>query len=211
MFWFCLLFSFQVTRIWRCAAPKTGEFHCMIHALLRSVVVSVFTLSPSEPTNFFLWTHLLNFLEVITVSDSCGDGDVQKHIAEASLRIPSAQLWRWWCPEAQTRSITKDPFCSCWVSGIRIQQAGTKAIGVLGFILLHWGSCLKSAEKTPGSLGGLYNQGEKLTGATSRASLTCETLTLPSGWFTVCLQWRKHLIGMILFHNLLSLFLTEFY
>lgn len=90
-----VFFSFQVTRIWRCAAPKTGEFHCMIHALLRSVVVSVFTLSPSKPTDIFLWTHLLNFLEVITVSDSCGDGDVQKHRLEALLRITSAHLWRW--------------------------------------------------------------------------------------------------------------------
>lgn len=84
-----LVFSFQVTRIWRCAAPKTGEFSCMIHALLRSVVLSVFTLSHSEPTDFFFRT-LLNFLEVVTVSDSCGDGDVQKRRPEASLRIPSA-------------------------------------------------------------------------------------------------------------------------
>lgn len=68
-----LVFSFQVTRIWRRAAPKSGEFPCMIHALLRSVVLSVFTLSHSEPTDFFLWTHLLSFLEVVTVSDSCGD------------------------------------------------------------------------------------------------------------------------------------------
>lgn len=46
-------FSFQVTRIWRCTAPKSGEFHCMIHALLRSVVLSVFSLSQSEPTDIF--------------------------------------------------------------------------------------------------------------------------------------------------------------